>query len=317
MELQDLRVLLAAVQHGSLLGAADALGMARATLRARLEHLERELGLPLLVRTPFGVTPTAQGAQFVERARALLAEADSLARFGQTEDETLAGELVVRGPAGLPPELAALFLREVHRLHPQLRVVADTRADPTAGADQEVDIILHFGAAPPSGPFRTCGVLQVPEVLLASPDYLAAHGTPTRPEDLHAHTLLSWQPPGEDGRDWPLRAGGVLRVQPTVLSPEIHVLRMLTIAGMGIARLPDPEVARGLLPGEPLVQVLPEGVGRESALRVLIPEARARTARSRMALRLIRELAGGVLQPPRAPEGGVTDSLQPPEPRTG
>ncbi|MCI4066775.1 LysR family transcriptional regulator [Micromonospora sp. R77] len=61
MEWQDLRAVRAAVRHGSVTAAAAALDRTRPALSRRIARLERQLGTPLLVRTPRRCEPTDAG----------------------------------------------------------------------------------------------------------------------------------------------------------------------------------------------------------------------------------------------------------------
>ena len=54
MDLEELRVLVAVAETGSLLGAAEKLGITRSTLRRRIDDLEARTHVPLLVRSPQG-----------------------------------------------------------------------------------------------------------------------------------------------------------------------------------------------------------------------------------------------------------------------
>ena len=69
MDLEELRSFLAVVETGSFLAAATNLGVARATLRRRVDALEARAGVPLLERTARGVTVTEAGSVLMARGR--------------------------------------------------------------------------------------------------------------------------------------------------------------------------------------------------------------------------------------------------------
>ncbi|WP_431937505.1 LysR family transcriptional regulator [Micromonospora sp. RP3T] len=94
MDWQDLRALRAAVRHGSITAAAAALGRTRPALSRRIARLERQVGTPLLVRTPRSCVPTDAGRLLVDAAAR--AAASWTATVGQAQD-------VAGGTAAPPP----------------------------------------------------------------------------------------------------------------------------------------------------------------------------------------------------------------------
>jgi DNA-binding transcriptional LysR family regulator len=294
MELSQLRAFVAVLDSGSILTASEALQISRTTLQARIGALESSLGVELLVRTHRGVQATEFGRHFAEGAHRLLREADSLALSTARQSKEVLGELHVRGPTGIPPQLGAMLLIQIARRYPGLELRLDVERDPTRDLPPEVDVVVHFGPPSASGAFRTFALARFPEHLLASPRYLDEHGRPETLDELRSHRLMSWSHPGFDGRHWPLRDGGVLTVSPSFVTNEIYTVRAMTAAGLGIALLPDAEIGKGTVPGENFELVLPNLVGRESGIWVLLPEAQASTPRSRAAVRLLRDIAKGL-----------------------
>ena len=74
MDLRDLECFLAVADEGSISRAAAALHMTQPPLTVRVQALERELGVGLLIRHGRGVDLTAAGQLLVERSRRLFAE---------------------------------------------------------------------------------------------------------------------------------------------------------------------------------------------------------------------------------------------------
>ncbi|MES2258138.1 MAG: LysR substrate-binding domain-containing protein [Pseudomonadota bacterium] len=69
MKLSQLHNLLAIVEQGSLRAAARHLGLAQPTLTRSIQELERELGVSLFERGQQGITLTAMGQRFINRAQ--------------------------------------------------------------------------------------------------------------------------------------------------------------------------------------------------------------------------------------------------------
>jgi LysR family hydrogen peroxide-inducible transcriptional activator len=78
MNLRDLQYLVAVAEHRHFGRAADASFVSQPTLSMQLKKLEKELGIQLVERNPRHVLLTEAGRQIVERAKAILAEVDTI-----------------------------------------------------------------------------------------------------------------------------------------------------------------------------------------------------------------------------------------------
>lgn len=290
MNLDELRTLIAVGQHGSLLSASEALNMSRSTLRRRLAELETRVGVPLVEQGREGCTLTAAGALLARQGADILRSADALlartAETGHAEGRSLR----VMAPVGLPPLLIATLFAHVRAELPELEVRVQLSRDPVAEDLDEIDLAFHFGPRTPRGQWITTVLYRIRERLIASQDYLNQHGTPRSCEDLAQHTLLSWEPPGEDFHRWPTLDGLAVPVKVALASSDVHMIRQCVIAGVGIGRVPEAELPDpGLEPGY-LVTLFPERFGRDCSLRALVPESRAALPRVRAALELLRSV---------------------------
>ncbi|HEX7300349.1 MAG TPA: LysR family transcriptional regulator [Solirubrobacteraceae bacterium] len=72
MKLSLLQAFCAAAEEGSISGAARRMYLAQPTVSERIAELEREAGVPLLVRSSTGVRTSPAGALVLERAEAVL-----------------------------------------------------------------------------------------------------------------------------------------------------------------------------------------------------------------------------------------------------
>ena len=105
------RSFLAALDHGSLLGAARVLGASQPTLGRHIAELEAQLGTVLFERTGRGLLPTAAAQRLAEAARAMESGADQLARQLASGDTQESGTVRISAsqPVAcflLPPLLA-------------------------------------------------------------------------------------------------------------------------------------------------------------------------------------------------------------------
>lgn len=74
MKTTQLRTLVAIAEHGTLMAAAQALGLSQPAVTKGIKELEARLGVQLLVRSGAGVRLTPYGEALLRRARAVVAE---------------------------------------------------------------------------------------------------------------------------------------------------------------------------------------------------------------------------------------------------
>lgn len=291
MDLEEFRAFLTVAETGSFLAAATSLGVARATLRRRVEALEARAGVPLLERSARGVVLTDAGAVLADRGRRVVQEASALVASVRDIGREPVGVLRVVMPVGLPPHAVTPTVAAVRSAYPRLSVHMRTTDDPSRGLPEDVDVVVHFGPAELPGSWLSHAIVRLRERLIASADYVARRGIPVGVEQLVEHELLSWAAPGEDGRVWPTVAGGSLEVEPAVVSADVHMIRQLVLAGQGIGFMPDAMLPDPGVPDGTIVPVLPETIGRDSALWVSVPTALAELPKLRALLRHIRAVA--------------------------
>ncbi len=111
MKLLALKVLVAAIEEGSLRGAARQVGLSQPALTKIVRELEVELGASMLVRTTQGVLPTAQGKVLYEHALKVTRELGSAVDQISQLSGRMAGELSV----GAVPLAVMLLIPETLR----------------------------------------------------------------------------------------------------------------------------------------------------------------------------------------------------------
>lgn len=174
---------------GSFSAAAKDCGMSQSQASRMIAELEAELGQRLLLRTTRAVVPTEVGATFLSRIDPILLALDEAELSVREGDE-------LRGVIRVSTSTAAALRKIIPRLapflaqHPQLQLhmtLEDRRQDLVRDA---VDVAIRFGRLPDSGGTARQLAL-VPRVIVASPAYLAAAGTPKSPAELTDHRIIS------------------------------------------------------------------------------------------------------------------------------
>ncbi|MFI0471863.1 LysR family transcriptional regulator [Halomonas sp. HMF6819] len=115
----DTRAFLAVARHGTLSGAAGALGLGIATLSRRIERLESSLEVALFIRLQSGYRLTEAGTALVENAEAMEAAAAAIA-FGAGQMRLPTGRVRLATAENLATELVLPALPELYRRYPGL-----------------------------------------------------------------------------------------------------------------------------------------------------------------------------------------------------
>jgi DNA-binding transcriptional LysR family regulator len=128
IKLRSLHILRETVSSGSMARAARTLGMAQPAVSYAIAEMERVLGVPLLHRSPQGVSPTAFGDSLLQRSVAIFNELRQGVRDIAFLADPSAGEIRI----GATPPMSAVAGAAIDRLirrHPKM--VFDLVVEPT------------------------------------------------------------------------------------------------------------------------------------------------------------------------------------------
>ncbi len=146
MTLLQLSYFLAAIKHGTLAAAAEALSIAQPSLSEQIAKLERHLGTPLLVRSRKGLRLTPAGAQLRPYAERILASVAEAANAVNEVRTLTAGSVEFGTFSSAHHYLLSDVVAEFRRQHPQVsvRVVGNNSAqvaDAVRSGDLEAGLV--------------------------------------------------------------------------------------------------------------------------------------------------------------------------------
>jgi LysR family hydrogen peroxide-inducible transcriptional activator len=122
MTLQDLRYLVALVDHGHFGRAAASCDIGQSTLSTQIKKLEKQLGVTLFERTTKSVCVTAIGAQIAARARQILNDVVGMISVGRHVSGPLAGPFSLGVIPTLGPYLLPWLVPALKRDYQALRL---------------------------------------------------------------------------------------------------------------------------------------------------------------------------------------------------
>ena len=248
--LGDIEVFLSAARAGSFAEAAKLLRLTPSAVSRSVARLEARLSVVLLRRTTRSLALTPEGEVYRDRMSALVADiADVESSLGQGGDEPR-GLLRINASVPFGTQCLLPILPRFIERCPE--VVVDLSL-----SDALVDLVeAKADVAIRIGPLRDTQLLakklgRSPMVLVASPGYLAARGEPQAPADLDGHRCLRFSF-RRSVDTWPFRVGRRVMHRPVegaFLGNSGEVVRLMAVAGGGIARLGRFHVAKDLRDG--------------------------------------------------------------------
>lgn len=270
------RIFTRVVECANFTRAADTLGIPRSSVSAAVQELEGRVGARLLHRTTRKVSATQDGIAFYERCQRVIADVEETENLFRQTAAQPSGRLRIDVPGRIGRLIIAPALPDFLDRFPEIDIdlgVTDRAVDLV---EDGVDCVLRVGPLSDSGLIaRPIGKLSL--INVASPAYLARHGTPQTPDDLGGHRAVNYASPSS-GRieDWEWVEDGVLRSVPvrgrvTVNSAEAYIACCL--AGLGLIQIPAYDVKRHLEARE-LVEVMPNHRAEPMPMTLLYPHRR-------------------------------------------
>lgn len=243
MELRHLRYFVCVAEELGFTAAAARLRVAQPSLSQQIRDLERGVGAALFIRTSRRVELTAAGAAFLDRARAILAQADQAAEQARAIGLGQVGSLdigltgsVLLGPLGpLVAAFGARFPRVTVRLHEM-----SPREQQAAVHARRTDV--SFLRRPAEDPELVDELAWPEAVAVALPEHhgLAARRCiplPLLREESFVFLRLEDSRFARYLRDCCVEAGFLPRISQQVV--EAYSLTSLVAAGLGIALVPQ------------------------------------------------------------------------------
>ncbi len=271
--------------------AARKLGLSPSAVTRLIAALEEHLGARLLQRTTRQVTLTDAGSRYLERVRRILADVGEAEDAVEGERIRPGGRLVISAPVGFG------------RLHVSPVVSAYLKRYPEVGADlrlsdrlinlleEGVDLAVRIGHLPDST-LVARHVGEMRRIVVASPEYLKAHGEPKRPTEISAHDTIQFGAMTA-APDWRfVEDGQEIRVSPTprFATNSADAAIQHAEAGGGLTRVLAYQAAASLKAGR-LKIVLAKFEQPPLPIHIVYPTSRLLSAKVRTFIDLVTEIS--------------------------
>lgn len=270
-----------AYELGSFSAVGRELGLTQSTVSKHIAGLEAELGVQLFARTTRKLNPTLEAERLYEGVQHLLDAADAIhSSVGSARAEPT-GLLRITlpdsyGRAVVMPRVARFLSR-----YPRVRL--DVRL-----TDQSVNLIeegLELGVrigdlSSSTLVARSIGIAE--HLVVATPQYLAAHGAPRHPSDLAQHNCVvytgfaranRWVFDSEQGRQ-------VVEVPSTLGVNSADAMYDAVLNHVGIARVPAWVIGTDIQRSK-VRALLPDDYPTPLPINIVYPQTRVLSLRAR------------------------------------
>ena len=269
------------VDRGSLTAAADALETSLPSVVRILASLERHHGVRLLNRTTRRIHLTDEGAQFLERCRAILSQVQEAEAALGSRHAQPQGRLAITAPVVFGRRHITPIVNEFVRRYPEVNIDLLLVDRFTNLVEEGLDVAVRVGELPDSS-LVAIPVGQARRVICASPDYLRRHGKPRAPQDVAAHRCVRFT--GIAPRDeWHFRVGrrGVAIPITSVIScNELDSALQACLDGLGLGMFFSYQVVSHAKAGD-LRYVLEEFETEPRPIQVIYPHSKLLSAKVR------------------------------------
>jgi len=279
-DLEGLAIFAKVVELRSFAGAAEELGLSKATVSKAVTRLETRLGARLFNRTSRRLALTDAGQSLAEPASSVLAQAEAAESAALAQSSTPRGLVRLAAPMSFGLSDVAPVLPGFMAAYPEISVDLHL-------SDATVDLIgMGFDAALriadlPDSSLVARRLRAVKRFLVAAPAYLDRRGRPTHPGQLAEHCCLgyaylptpdTWRFVRGAGEEVSVRPAGALRAN------NADALMPALLAGLGLAVLPDFIAGAAIADGR-LEVVMSDWSPPPIALHLVTPPGGPRPAR--------------------------------------
>jgi DNA-binding transcriptional LysR family regulator len=273
---------------GSFSGAARQLNLTPAAIGKSIAALETRLGVRLFNRTTRQLSLTPEGERVVERARAALQALDDAGAVAKP-DADISGLVRISCGAGYGRQFVLPVVASILDKHPQLRMELNLSDQIVDLVKEGFDIGIRGGREPPQGMVAR-RVSKVATVLVASPAYLRAYGTPQDWTELANHRRIGLRFASGTVSQWSFKVGSKIHTfdeKPTLMLTAPEVVVDAALLDQGIAQLAQHHALHALRSGALVPLLRQQHVSRPFDISIFYPHRNGLAPRVRIVVDML------------------------------
>ena len=188
-QLSAMQAFVRVVQTGSFSAVAREQATSQATISKRVAALEEYLGAKLLTRSSRATSVTQVGANYYERCVAILGELEEADADARSLTASPKGILRISAPVIFGNIFIDPYVPEFLSIYPEIKIDLQLSDKFVDLISEGIDVAIRAKQLENSALIAR-PLLDNPRIVVATPGYLTAHGTPKHPHELDEHNCL-------------------------------------------------------------------------------------------------------------------------------
>jgi DNA-binding transcriptional LysR family regulator len=248
----QIRTFIRLAERTSFSAVARDLKVTQSAVSKAITALEQTLGARLVSRSTRSVTLTEAGRGYYERCRLIVADLDEADAAVADLNVLSMGTLNIAAPVPFGLMFISPRVARFKMLNPAIEINLELNDQSVNLVEGNIDVAIRLGHLKMQG-FAARKLGESPVIIVASPEYLLARGTPESPQELRTHNCVVYSNQ-DNPLEWSFENNAGSRsviVSSNYRSNNLLALKDAALAGVGVARLPlwmvDAEIKAGLL----------------------------------------------------------------------
>jgi DNA-binding transcriptional LysR family regulator len=290
--LTQMRVFVRIAESGTFTAAADTLNTSPGAVSRAIADLETRLRTRLFNRSTRRVGLTSAGQVYLGRCRQILADVDLAEEEAGDAHQRPVGKLRIHSFTGFGQHYVLPAVKEYRATHPDVKVELTLSQEEPELFESGVDVgIVATSSVLPDSDLVSHLLGTSFSVVCASPEYLAAHGTPRSAAELTDHECIVLHTPAFPANEWLLESERGALSMSVSGALELNTAESVAAAiqaGMGIGVVPVYVALERLFNGS-LVRVLPDCISQKMNIYAIHPSRKYVDAKTRTWIQFLRE----------------------------
>lgn len=283
-QLTAIRTFIRIVESGSITKAAASLGMPKSTASKLLADLEFHLGTKLLLRSTRSITVTPEGSAYYEQVSQVVGRLDDADLSLRESSSDPKGRVRVDVHSSMAISILIPALGDFRDKYPDIQLVIGISDRPVGLIEEGVDCVVRLGRLPDTTLIAKT-IYEDRLVTCASPNYLAAYGTPETPDDLASKHILLGYFSALTGTRWPLtfqHGTQTLEIEPGgPITNDSAGLAEMVAQGLGIGQIYHSTVTDYIAAGA-LIPILADWTMATAPISILYAPSKTLNLRTRL-----------------------------------